>query len=163
MKRSFSITAIALASVLTLAACSNGGTPESTDTTTPPPAAEFPAGSTMAELQAAGEIRVGTKFDQPLFGVRGPDGSTEGFDVEIARIIADELGVEPVFTETVSSNREPFIEGDNVDIVVATYTINDTRKNVVDFAGPYYLAGQSILVLESNNEIQSDADLVGVD
>lgn len=164
MKKSFSVAALAIASMLTLAACSTSGTePTTTPTDTTAPAPEFPAGSTMAELQAAGKIVVGTKFDQPLFGVRGPDGSTVGFDVEIAKIIADELGVEVEFVEAVSANREPFIQAGTVDIVVATYTINDTRKNVVDFAGPYYMAGQSILVLESNNTIQSDADLVGVD
>ena len=49
-----------------------------------------------------------------------------------------------------SANREPFIENGEVDIVVATYTINDKRKEVVSFAGPYYMAGQDILVLAGN-------------
>jgi glutamate transport system substrate-binding protein len=61
----------------------------------------------------------------------------------------------------VSANREPFIQNGQVDIVVATYTINDKRKEVVSFAGPYYEAGQSILVLADNDDIESEEDLVG--
>ena len=66
------------------------------------------------------------------------------------------------WVETVSANREPFIENGTVDIVVATYTINDKRKEVISFAGPYYNAGQDLLVLEGNPEgITGPADLKG--
>ena len=126
---------------------------------------QFPAGTTMAELAEAGSITVGTKYDQPGFGLLNPDGVPEGFDVEIAKIIAGELGIAPeeiTWTETVSANREPFIQNGQVDIVVATYTINDTRKQVVDFAGPYYVAGQDIMVAAGNPEgIQGPEDLAG--
>jgi glutamate transport system substrate-binding protein len=126
---------------------------------------EFEAGTTMAELNEAGSITVGTKYDQPGFGLLQPDGDPEGFDVEIAKIIAAELGIaegDIEWTETVSANREPFIQNGQVDMVVATYTINDTRKQVVDFAGPYYLAGQDIMVAAGNPEdIQGPEDLAG--
>jgi glutamate transport system substrate-binding protein len=118
----------------------------------------------MAELSEAGSITVGTKFDQPLFGLVGPDEVPVGFDVEIAKIIASELGIEEdgiEWRETISANREPFIQDGQVDIVVATYTINDERKQVVDFAGPYYQAGQMIMVLESNTDINGPDDLAG--
>ncbi len=66
------------------------------------------------------------------------------------------------FVETVSANREPFIQQGRVDCVVATYTINDERKQVVDFAGPYYEAGQDIMVAKGNPEsIQGPDDLAG--
>jgi glutamate transport system substrate-binding protein len=116
-------------------------------------AASFAAGTTMAKLHDAGKVRVGTKFDQPLFGLKNLQGKPEGFDVEIAKIIAGELGVSPdkiEWTETVSANREPFIQQGKVDYVVATYTINDKRKQVIDFAGPYYVAGQDIMVAKGN-------------
>ncbi|WP_298459659.1 glutamate ABC transporter substrate-binding protein [uncultured Cellulomonas sp.] len=125
---------------------------------------DFPEGSTMAELAEAGEITIGTKFDQPLFGLVGPNGEPEGFDVEIGTMIAAELGIaeEDInWVETISSNREPFIESGQVDIVVATYTINDARKEIISFAGPYYEAGQSILTLASNEDIQGPDDLAG--
>ena len=109
------------------------------------------------ELAEAGTITIGTKFDQPLFGLLGPDNVPVGFDVAIGALVASKLGIpfeDIEWTETVSSNREPFIQTDQVDIVVATYTINDDRKTKIDFAGPYFVAGQSIMVLEGNNDIR---------
>ncbi|MGY1591857.1 glutamate ABC transporter substrate-binding protein [Geodermatophilus sp. SYSU D00708] len=155
---------------LALAGCSSeaGQQAEESAANTPEVAADatFPAGTTMAELSEAGSITVGTKFDQPGFGLLNPQTQTpEGFDVEIAKIVAGELGIAPedvTFTETVSANREPFIQNGQVDIVVATYTINDTRKQVVDFAGPYYVAGQDIMVAKGNPDgIAGPDDLAG--
>lgn len=131
-------------------------------------APDFEAGTTMAELQEEGKLVVGTKFDQPGFGLKTPSG-IEGFDVEIAKLIAQrifggtlaEAEDKIEFVEAVSKNREPFIQDGTVDIVVATYTINDTRKEVVDFAGPYFVARQDILVKADNDEIESVEDLNG--
>ncbi|HNP14985.1 MAG: glutamate ABC transporter substrate-binding protein [Cryobacterium sp.] len=162
IRKTLMITAIAAASVLGLGACAGG--------TTAPPVAEkptFEAGTTMAKLADAGTITIGTKFDQPLFGLKGPSGDPVGFDVEIGKIIAAALGISAdniKWVETVSKNREPFIENGTVDIVVATYTINDKRKEVISFAGPYYNAGQDILVLAGNPEgIKGPEDLKGKD
>ncbi|WP_400993280.1 glutamate ABC transporter substrate-binding protein [Agromyces sp. GXQ0307] len=167
MRRSrIALVAAAAASALLFAGCAgDAGTPGD-DGAEPSveEAPEFEEGTTMAELAEAGTVTVGTKFDQPLFGLVGPDGIPVGFDVEIAKIIAGELGIAPgkiEWVETVSANREPFIENGQVDFVVATYTINDERKEVVDFAGPYFEAGQSILVLADNEDITSEDDLVG--
>ena len=138
------------------------GDDETTETTAA--AEEFPADSTMAALKAKGKIVVGTKFDQPLFGLKNPTtGDIEGFDVEIAKLIAKRIDpdLEVEFVEAVSKNREPFIQEGKVDIVVATYTINDTRKQVVDFAGPYYVAGQDIMVKSDNTTIKGVEDLNG--
>jgi glutamate transport system substrate-binding protein len=125
----------------------------------------FEAGTTMARLNEAGKVTIGTKFDQPGFGLLNPDGVPEGFDVEIAKIVAGKLGIEPeniTWTETVSANREQFIKDGRVDFIVATYTINDTRKQQVDFAGPYYEAGQDIMVAKGNPEkIEGPEDLAG--
>ncbi|MBX3087560.1 MAG: glutamate ABC transporter substrate-binding protein [Cryobacterium sp.] len=154
--------AIATVSILGLAACAPGGD-------TPPPAEKpsFEAGTTMAKLADAGSITIGTKFDQPLFGLKDPSGDPVGFDVEIGKLIAKALGISAdniKWVETVSKNREPFIENGTVDIVVATYTINDARKEVISFAGPYYNAGQDILVLAGNPEgITGPEDLRGKD
>jgi len=136
---------------LSLAAC--GGSDEPDVAAPPTTKTEFPAGSRMAELQAADKIVVGTKFDQPLFGLKGLSGEPEGFDVEIAKIIAAKLGIAAdkiEFVEAISKNREPFLQQKRVDLVVATYTINDKRDTVVDFAGPYFQAGQDILVAKGN-------------
>jgi glutamate transport system substrate-binding protein len=166
MKRTrIPLIALAAASALALSACASG-TDDAGGDASAPPAEEvtFEEGTTMAALAEAGTITIGTKFDQPLFGLMGPSGTPEGFDVEIGKIIAAQLGISEdniEWVESVSANREPFIENGEVDIVIATYTINDTRKEVVSFAGPYYMAGQSILTLADNEDIESEDDLVG--
>jgi glutamate transport system substrate-binding protein len=122
--------------------------------------ANFAAGSTMEKLNKAQKIRVGTKFDQPGFGLKGLSGKPEGFDVEMAKLVAKALDIPEdkiEYTETPSTVREQVLQQDKVDIVVATYTINDKRKAVIDFAGPYYIAGQSILVKAD------DASITGPD
>ncbi|MEJ3404950.1 glutamate ABC transporter substrate-binding protein [Rathayibacter sp. YIM 133350] len=161
-RRTLGLAALAAAAAIALAGCSSGDSGGSS--VTPEAKPTFEAGTTMAKLADAGAITIGTKFDQPLFGLVGPDGTPEGFDVEIGKIIAAKLGIAAdkiKWTETVSANREPFIQNGQVDIVVATYTINDKRKEVISFAGPYYLAGQSILVLADNKDIKSEDDLKG--
>ncbi len=169
--RRLSPLALLLALALTAAAC-GGSSSESglgqaveeqepqaaEEGTAEPSAAETPTfeeGTRMAEIQSDGVLTVGTKFDQPLFGLANLEGVPEGFDVEIARLIAAAIFGEATddnveFIEAVSANREPFIQDGTVDIVVATYTINDKRKEVVDFAGPYYIAGQDIMVAAGN-------------
>ena len=158
------LLALATAGALALSGCASDGGDAGGETATPEPEPTFAEGSTMAALAEAGAITIGTKFDQPLFGLVGPSGVPEGFDVEIGKIIAAELGISEdniEWKESVSANREPFIQNGEVDIVIATYTINDKRKEVVSFAGPYYLAGQSILVLADNEDIETEDDLVG--
>jgi glutamate transport system substrate-binding protein len=148
------ITAIAVIAALPLAAgCSSGG---GAATPTPAPTITFAAGTTMARLHDAQKVVIGTKFDQPLFGNKGLDGKPEGFDVEIGKMIAGELGI-PVdkieWTATVSAVREEYIEQGKADLVIATYTINDARKQRVAFAGPYYVAGQDIMVRRKDSSI----------
>ncbi len=126
----------------------------------------FPAGTTMATLSKAQKIRVGTKFDQPGFGLKGSDGKLTGFDVEIAKLIAGELGIPTDKIEWVAASskvREEIIEQDKVDIVVATYTINDARKQRVDFAGPYFVAGQQIMTRKGDTSIRGPESFKGSD
>ena len=124
-------------------------------------AAEFAAGTTMARIAEAGVLKVGTKFDQPGFGLANLDGAPEGFDVEIAKIIAGELGVAAdaiEYTETPSAIREEVLETDQVDLVAATYTINEERAERIDFAGPYYVAGQALMVRTEDAETITTPD-----
>lgn len=150
--------ALAVAGALVLAGCVDSSAPaDGGDTGTDEEfvAVPFEDGTTMAALAEAGEITIGTKYAQPLFGLEGPDGIPVGFDVEMGKIIARHLGIDEAninWVNTVSANREPFIQSGEVDLVIATYTINDTRKEVISFAGPYYEAGQDILVAAGNPE-----------
>ncbi len=164
MRRKAALAAFGAVAAMTLAACSSGDGGSSGDDTGGGSMTDFAEGSTMARLADAGSITIGTKFDQPLFGLLAPSGTPEGFDVEIGKIIAGELGISEdniEWVETVSANREPFIQDGTVDIVIATYTINDARKELVSFAGPYYNAGQALMTLSSTDDINSPDDLAG--
>lgn len=160
-RRKSLLVAASAALALSLSACGGGSS------TSNPPVAEkpsFAADTTMAKLSSAGKITIGTKFDQPLFGQKGLDGKPIGFDVEIGKLIAGKLGIAAdkiEWVETVSANREPFIQQSRVDIIVATYTINDKRKEVVGFAGPYYEAGQALMVNKDNTTITKPEDVKG--
>ncbi|MER7168871.1 glutamate ABC transporter substrate-binding protein [Micromonospora sp. NPDC000207] len=104
------------------------------------------------------KLVIGVKGDQPGLGLQTGN-QYEGFDIEIGKIIAKGLGVEEADIEwktTVSNNREPFIQQGTVDLVVATYTINDERKQKINFAGPYFMAGQDLLV-------KTDSTITGPD
>lgn len=158
----------ALAVVTIAAGCGSSDTssdPTTTKVTTVTPAT-FPAGSTMETIQKKGKIVIGTKFDQPLFGLKALSGQPEGFDVDIAKLVAtaifgSDLSGKTEFVETPSAVREQSIIDGKVDLVAATYTINDTRKQKVAFAGPYYIAGQSILVKKDNTAITGSDTLGG--
>jgi len=157
---------LALAATLSLTLTACGGGDDEEDTAAPVDTeASFEAGSRMAELNEAGKLTVGTKFDQPLFGLESLSGEPEGFDVEIAKLLAGKLGIaegDIEWVEAVSANREPFLQQGRVDMVVATYTMNDERDKVVDFAGPYFQAGQDIMVAAGNPKgIAGPDDLPG--
>ncbi|MQY25335.1 glutamate ABC transporter substrate-binding protein [Nocardia aurantia] len=113
---------------------------------------------------ADGKITIGIKFDQPGIGLRNKDGSFSGFDVDVAKYIADKLGVKPdgiTFKESPSAQRETLLQNGQVDLVIASYSITDSRKEKVDFAGPYYIAGQGLLVRKDNTDITGPESLKG--
>ncbi|MDT2008732.1 glutamate ABC transporter substrate-binding protein [Rhodococcus opacus] len=117
-----------------------------------------------SQSASEGKLTVGIKYDQPGLGLRNPDGSFSGFDVEVAEYVAGKLGVAPEnieFKESPSAQRETLIENGEVDYIVATYSITDARKEKVDFAGPYFIAGQSLLVKSDNTDIIGPESLNG--
>ncbi len=108
-------------------------------------------------------ITIGVKYDQPGLGL-DEGGTPVGFDVDVATYIAGELGYTPEqieWTEAASANRESFLQQGTVDMIVATYSITDERRQVVDFAGPYYVAQQDILTQADDSEINGPEDLDG--
>ncbi|WP_329414300.1 glutamate ABC transporter substrate-binding protein [Streptomyces sp. NBC_00704] len=110
-----------------------------------------------------GKIKVGIKYDQPGLGLKKPDGSFAGFDVDVAKYVAKQLGYEPdqiEFIETKSADRENALARGDVKFIAATYSINDERKKKVDFAGPYLLAHQDLLV-KADSDISKGTDLNG--
>lgn len=116
----------------------------------------------------AGNVTLGTKFDQPGLGLREPDGSMTGLDVDVATYvvnsIAEENGWEEPsidWRETPSAQRETLIQNGEVDMITATYSINPGRSESVNFGGPYLLTHQALLVQDGNDEISGLDDLDG--
>jgi glutamate transport system substrate-binding protein len=137
-----------------------------TATTVATAAGKLPA--TAEKIKAAGKIRIGVKYDVPFMGLQNSiTNDVGGFDAEVGKIItkaifgsADKSKIE--WVEAISRNREPFIQEGKVDIVISTYTINDARKKLVDFAGPYVSAKQDILIYKVDaDSIKSVTDLNG--
>lgn len=162
---------IGLASLgLVLSGCGQGGTPTSPEGAKNSPEYEVNADADIAgsptwkNAHDQGSITIGVYHDQPGIGnlTAGAE-APEGFDVEIATLVAGQLGFTPddiKWVETVTANRDTFLQQGNVDMIVAGYTINDQRKEIIDFAGPYYTTGQDLLV-HSDSGIGGPDDLDG--
>lgn len=162
------IAVVSVAAALALTACGSAGDDDEGGgadvDVKEDAAAEFDDGTAMKEFAEAGAITIGVKFDQPGIGFKGAtDDAPTGMDVEMAKILAGSLGIEPdgiEWKETISDNREPFLEGGEVDLVVASYSITDERRAVVGQAGPYYVTGQQLLV-KTGSDIQTVEDIEG--
>lgn len=114
------------------------------------------SGSGLVAKAKSGKLTIGIKFDQPGLGLKTPDGKYTGFDVDVAKYVAKQLGVDEsgiTWKEAQSAERENLIKKGEVDFVIATYSITDKRKNDVSFAGPYFVAHQDLLVKTENNDI----------
>ena len=116
---------------------------------------------TGGEPGDGGKVVVGVKFDQPGLGLKEGDNYT-GFDVEVAKYVAKELGYTDVeFKESPSAQRETLIQSDQVKMIFATYSITDDRKQKISFGGPYFIAGQDLLVKADNSDITGPDSLNG--
>ncbi|WP_372343333.1 glutamate ABC transporter substrate-binding protein [Streptomyces sp. KL116D] len=125
----------------------------------------LPDSPTWKRAAKRGHFVVGAKEDQPYLGEKNPaNGVYSGFDIEIARMISASLGLDPkkiAFKTIASANRETALQNGQIDYYVGTYTINDNRKKLVGFAGPYFMAGQSLLVRKDEEDINGPQDLAG--
>ncbi|MFF6902152.1 glutamate ABC transporter substrate-binding protein [Streptomyces hydrogenans] len=126
----------------------------------------LPESSTWNRARKRGRLIVGAKEDQPYLGEKDPaTGVYSGYDIEIAKMMAASLGFDPAtdveFRTIASANRETALQNGQIDYYVGTYTINENRKQLVGFAGPYYEAGQSLLVRTDEDDIHGPQDLDG--
>ncbi|MBF6469765.1 glutamate ABC transporter substrate-binding protein [Nocardia beijingensis] len=147
MNRTLRLAIGAIAVALVATACGGGGDAATTE-----------------DHVREGKLTIGIKFDQPGLGFREADGSFQGYDVEIAKYVAGKLGVPPegiTFKETPTAQRETMIMNGEVDFIVATYSITEERKKKVDFAGPYFISGQALLVKNETTDITGVESLTG--
>jgi glutamate transport system substrate-binding protein len=152
----------------TPAASSSGGAASdactTSGTTFTPGTPNITGSPTFDKIKSAGTVRVGVKADQPNLGYKDTSGKRCGFDIEIAQMVAAGLGVDPSkiqYSEIPSANRESAIKGGQIDYYVGTYSITDKRKADVSFAGPYFVAGQDLLVRKDDTSITGKDSLHG--
>ncbi|GAA2151319.1 amino acid ABC transporter substrate-binding protein (PAAT family) [Humibacillus xanthopallidus] len=108
-------------------------------------------------------LKIGIKFDQPGMGLKKGSDYT-GMDVDVAKYIAKQLGTSEgdiTWVQAPSAQRETLIQTGQVDMVVATYSITDARKEKVSFAGPYFIAGQDLLIRSDDSSITGPDSLDG--
>jgi len=119
------------------------------------------AGQGGGAASSGGPVTIGIKFDQPGLGQQvGND--YQGFDVTVARYVAKDLGYSDVtFKESPSAQRETLLQSGQVKMIFATYSITDERKQKVSFGGPYFIAGQDLLVKSDNTDITGPESLNG--
>ncbi|MEU9009005.1 glutamate ABC transporter substrate-binding protein [Streptomyces sp. NPDC048479] len=171
MRRALAVLALVLA-VAATAACGKEGSPpvkgpqtERLPRYTVATGFQLPDSPTWNKARKRGHLVVGAKEDQPYLGEKDPaSGRYTGFDIEIAKMVSASLGFDPntvQFMTIASANRETALQNGQIDYYVGTYTINDNRKKLVGFAGPYYLAGQSLLVRADEHDIKGPQDLAG--
>src|SRR3954452_2922741 len=106
-------------------------------------------GGGSASVVGKGTLVIGVAKDKPGLGLRKPDGTFAGFDVDVARYIAQHMENKPKkveFKVVESSSRESSLQSGKVDLVISTYSITPERTTKIAFAGPYYVAHQDTLV-----------------
>lgn len=165
------MAATLLVGALALTACGKEGSPAAGDSAAA--ALNYPVatgvaltGSTTFDaITKAGRVTIGVKEDQPGLGFKdATTGARSGFDIEIAKMVAAGLGVgadKIDYKAVPSAAREDTISRGEVNYYVGTYTINDNRKKLVSFAGPYFVAGQGLLVRKDETAITNKDTLKG--
>ena len=152
--KSILLPIILIAMVLSLFGCSGGGDDKK--------AAEAAAANLLEEIKAKGVITVGIEGTYPPYTYH--DESTDeltGYDVEIARAIAEKLGVEVEFVETKWDSIIAGLDAERYDAIINQVGITPERQEKYDFSQPYTYTRGSLIVHEDNAEITSFEDLAG--
>ncbi len=99
-----------------------------------------------------GELVVGVKADYKPWGFRDSDGSLVGMEIDMAREVADKMGVEIEIVAVQSSNRMQFLEQGKIDLMIATMSDRKDRREIVGIVGPnYYTSGTNLLAPDALN------------
>lgn len=114
----------------------------------------------LDKIIAAGVIRIAVSQDLPPFGAVGPKGKLEGYDIDVAHLIAEDLGVRLELVPVTSANRIPWLMSGNADLVVANLGVNPERAKSIAFSAPYapFFSG---VFGPSNINVKGIADLQG--
>jgi polar amino acid transport system substrate-binding protein len=116
--------------------------------------------STLETVKKQGFINAGVKFDSPPFGYLDKGGNVVGFDIDIVKLIAKNIGVDVKFTQVTAKTRVPLLQNGTVDLVAASFSHYIERDEIVDFSISYLIAIPSLLV-RKGSRIRGAEDLAG--
>jgi polar amino acid transport system substrate-binding protein len=103
------------------------------------------AAQTLEKIKERGVLVVGTKADYKPFGFRDPTGAIIGFEPDLAKDVADRLGVKLQLEPVVSANRMQFLQQGKIDLMIATMNVTDERRKTVGIVDPsYYASGVNV-------------------
>ncbi len=114
----------------------------------------------LQQVLSAGKVRVADCLSFAPFGFMDEQGKPAGYDVDIATVMAKQLGVTLEMVDTTSDNRIPNLQTDKVDVVICNFTENPVRAKQINFTIPYVIAGEALLV-KKDSTINTVADLTG--
>lgn len=157
--KKFSLAFLLLMAMLVLAAC--GGSTEEDPTTDDAAESGGSEEDLLAKVQEEGTLVIGTEGTYPPFTFHDASGELTGFDVEIAREVADRLGVEAEFLETQWDAMFAGLDAGRFDMVANQVGINPERQESYEFSDPYITSTAVLVVAEDDTEIQSFEDLEG--
>ncbi|WP_245459138.1 MULTISPECIES: transporter substrate-binding domain-containing protein [unclassified Rhizobium] len=91
----------------------------------------------LSDVTSRGTLRVAVPQDFPPFGSVGPDMTPMGYDIDMANLIGEKLGVKTELVPVTSANRIPYLQTSKVDLVISSLGKNPDREKVIDFSDPY--------------------------
>ena len=156
--KKFSLAFLLVLAMLVLAAC-GGGSPEEDPTTDDAVDNGGSGEDVLAKVKEEGTLVIGTEGTYPPFTFHDASGELTGFDVEIAREVAERLGVEAEFLETQWDAMFAGLDAGRFDMVANQVGINPERQESYEFSDPYITSTAVLVVAEDNTEIQSFEDL----
>jgi polar amino acid transport system substrate-binding protein len=145
--RAIAATATAIVVLVALAGC---GSNSSNSTTS----------DTLQQVLKNGTVRVADCISFAPFGFYDAAGAAQGYDVDIANLMAQQLGVKLDLSDTSADNRIPNLQTGKVDVVICNFTENPTRAKQINFTSPYVIAGE-VLLVQKTSSINGIADLAG--
>ena len=108
----------------------------------------FAAGTAMAELPAT--LRIATDAESPPYSIAKPDGSVEGYEIDLIKVVCEKMGVECVVEVSDFSGMIPALTAGKFDVIMASMSITDKRREVIEFSVPYGGTGNTMAALKGS-------------
>ena len=153
------LTTAALTASVALGGCSISATSDGGSSSSSDSSASTSGYRTLDEIKESGKIVIGVFSDKSPFGYVDENGEYQGYDVELARQIGTDLGVDVEFVSTEAANRVEYLETNKVDVILANFTVTEERAEKVDFAEAYM--NVALGVVSHKDNVVTDLSQVG--